>query len=410
MKAIEPTLPKQPQVKTAFSAQDKTFMLRAIKLAKKGRFTTSPNPNVGCVLVDYQEGTGVVIGEGYHHKAGSAHAEINALNAAKSNCQSQIKGCTAYVTLEPCSHFGRTPPCSKALIEAGVSHVIIAMVDPDSRVSGNGINMLLDAGIKVQTGLLEENAKKLNVSYIHNRIHKRPYIRCKLAASLDGKTAMASGESQWITSTEARKDVQRLRAQSCAIICGADSVLFDNARMNVRWAELGEVNKNYPIETLRQPLRIVIDSQKRLTPELALFQQQSPVLIIRGDKENKADSKLENLPVWPHFVKVVYLPRINIDEGKLKIDLKKLITFLAEQGLNEILLESGAKLCGAFIEQNLVNEIICYQAPKLIGGDGKNLLEMPGITKLKEAKALSISDIRMVGEDIRITSQFINIK
>lgn len=180
--------------------------------------------------------------------------------------------------------------------------------------------------------------------------------------------------------------------------------------MNVRWSELGELNKSYPIDTLRQPLRIVIDSQSRLTPELALFQQQSPILIIRGDEENKADSELENLPVWPHFVNIVYLPRITTDEGKLKIDLKKLVTYLAEQGLNDILLESGAKLCGAFIEQNLVNEIICYQAPKLIGGDGKNLLEMPGVNKLKQAKALSISDIRMVGEDIRITSQFINIK
>jgi diaminohydroxyphosphoribosylaminopyrimidine deaminase/5-amino-6-(5-phosphoribosylamino)uracil reductase len=393
-----------------FSIQDHAFMLRAIKLAKKGRFTTSPNPNVGCVLVDYQESKGLIIGEGYHQKSGCAHAEVNALVAAKKNYPNRIKGCTAYVTLEPCSHFGRTPPCSKALIEVGVSQVIIAMVDPDSRVSGNGIKMLVDAGIKVHTGLLEENAKKLNISYIHNRVHKRPYIRCKLAASLDGKTAMASGESQWITSKEARQDVQRLRAQSCAIITGADSVIVDNARMNVRWSELGESNKSYPVETLRQPLRVVIDSQCRLTPELVLFKQISPVLIIRADEKNKTDGKLENLPGWPHFVQVVTLPRIKNHAGNFKIDLNQLVIFLAGQGLNDILIEAGAKLCGAFVEQNLVDEFILYQAPKLIGGDGKNLLEMPGLNKLKQAKVLSISDIRMVGEDIRITSQFTNIK
>jgi diaminohydroxyphosphoribosylaminopyrimidine deaminase/5-amino-6-(5-phosphoribosylamino)uracil reductase len=335
---------------------------------------------------------------------------VNALVAAKKNYPNRIKGCTAYVTLEPCSHFGRTPPCSKALIEVGVSQVIIAMVDPDSRVSGNGIKMLVDAGIKVHTGLLEENAKKLNISYIHNRVHKRPYIRCKLAASLDGKTAMASGESQWITSKEARQDVQRLRAQSCAIITGADSVIVDNARMNVRWSELGESNKSYPVETLRQPLRVVIDSQCRLTPELVLFKQISPVLIIRADEKNKTDGKLENLPGWPHFVQVVTLPRIKNYAGNFKIDLNQLVIFLAGQGLNDILIEAGAKLCGAFVEQNLVDEFILYQAPKLIGGDGKNLLEMPGLNKLKQAKVLSISDIRMVGEDIRITSQFTNIK
>jgi diaminohydroxyphosphoribosylaminopyrimidine deaminase/5-amino-6-(5-phosphoribosylamino)uracil reductase len=204
--------------------------------------------------------------------------------------------------------------------------------------------------------------------------------------------------------------VQRLRAQSCAIITGADSVIVDNARMNVRWSELGESNKSYPVETLRQPLRVVIDSQCRLTPELVLFKQISPVLIIRADEKNKTDGKLENLPGWPHFVQVVTLPRIKNYAGNFKIDLNQLVIFLAEQGLNDILIEAGAKLCGAFVEQNLVDEFILYQAPKLIGGDGKNLLEMPGLNKLKQAKVLSISDIRMVGEDIRITSQFTNIK
>ncbi|TYK67478.1 bifunctional diaminohydroxyphosphoribosylaminopyrimidine deaminase/5-amino-6-(5-phosphoribosylamino)uracil reductase RibD [Colwellia echini] len=391
-------------------------MARAIELAKKGHFTTSPNPRVGCVLVSYQDGVGRIIGEGYHQKAGEGHAEVNALADAKLNNTELIKGATAYVTLEPCSHFGRTPPCSKALIDAKVSHVIAAMVDPNPQVSGNGLAMLEQAGISTQSGLLEAQAKDLNVGFIHKMLHNLPYVRCKLAASLDGKTAMASGESKWITSSDARQDVQGLRAQSCAIITGADSVIFDNAKMNVRWSELGDLQADYPEETLRQPLRVVIDSQNRLTPDLDLFEYESPVLIITGDK-------VENSSQWPHFVKHVQLPLVssNVEDNttvegiannqvasgdvKSYIDLKALLSYLSSLGLNDVLIESGANLSGAFIEQDLVNELILYQAPKLMGGDGKNLVEMPVIKKLNQAKELTISDIRMVGRDIRITSQ-----
>ncbi len=394
-----------------FTDQDKRFMAQAIKLAKKGHFTTSPNPRVGCVLVSYKEGIGKVIGEGYHQKAGQGHAEVNALAQAKVNNSALIKGATAYVTLEPCSHFGRTPPCAKALIDAEVGHVIAAMVDPNPQVSGNGLSLLEKAGIEVKSGLLEESARLLNVGFIHQMINNLPYVRCKLAASLDGKTAMASGESKWITSSEARQDVQRLRAQSCAIITGADSVIFDNAKMTVRWSELGELKNNYSKEMLRQPLRVVIDSQNRLTPTLAIFEHESPVLIINGTVnakvENKLESHLENLPDWPHFVEHVQLPLIENTQGNLKINLKNLLEYLATRGLNDVLIESGAQLAGAFIEQDLVNELILYQAPKLMGGDGKNLVEMPGISKLNQAKALTISDISMVGIDIRITSQLI---
>jgi len=392
-----------------FTKQDHEFMSRAINLAKKGHFTTSPNPRVGCVLVSYKDGIGQVIGEGFHQKAGQAHAEVNALAQAKVNNLTLLNGATAYVTLEPCSHFGRTPPCAQALIDAGVSHVIAAMVDPNPQVSGNGLALLEKAGITVQSGLLEQSARLLNVGFIHQMVNNLPYVRCKLAASLDGKTAMASGESKWITSTDARQDVQRLRAQCCAIITGADSVLFDNAKMTVRWSELGELKNNYPQETLRQPLRIVIDSQNRLTPDLALFEHESPILLINGEVqghvENKVESDLENLPKWPHFVEQVQLPMMQNAQGKLKINLKALLEYLAKRGLNDILVESGAQLSGAFIEQNLVNELILYQAPKLMGGDGKNLVEMPSISRLSQAKALTISDIRMVGGDIRITSQ-----
>jgi diaminohydroxyphosphoribosylaminopyrimidine deaminase/5-amino-6-(5-phosphoribosylamino)uracil reductase len=398
---------KNPADRQEFTEQDHLFMARAIALAKKGHFTVSPNPRVGCVLVSYKNGTGKVIGEGFHQKAGQGHAEVNALADARENHPDLIAGATAYVTLEPCSHFGRTPPCSQALIDAGLSHVISAMVDPDTRVSGNGINMMKAAGIKVQSGLLAQDSASLNVGFIHHRVNNRPYVRCKLAASLDGKTAMASGESKWITSSDARQDVQRLRAQSCAIISGADSVIFDNAKMTVRWSELGDLQANYAEETLRQPLRVVIDSQNRLSPELALFAFDSPILVINAEKENKLDSNLENLPKWPHFVEHKQLPLVPNAQGQLKINLKALLALLAERGLNDILIESGGQLSGAFIEQDLVNELILYQAPKLMGGEGKSLMAMPAITKLNQAKAVTIKDIRMVGDDIRITSQLI---
>jgi len=388
----------------AFTKQDHLYMARAIELAKKGHFTTSPNPRVGCVLVSNHAGITLIIGEGFHQKAGQGHAEVHALAAAKRDYPALIKGATAYVTLEPCSHFGRTPPCAQALIDSGIGHVIAAMVDPDERVSGNGLAMLKNAGISVQSGLLEQDARALNVGFIHQRITSLPFVRCKLAASLDGKTAMASGESKWITATEARQDVQRLRAQSCAIISGADSVLFDNAKMTVRWSELGDLKTTYPEEELRQPVRVIIDSQNRLTPDLALFSYESPVLLIRGDKEN-SECKLENLPKWPHFVEQEQLPLVINSQGQHKVDLKALLTLLSERGYNDVLIESGNQLSGAFLEQDLVNELILYQAPKLMGAEGKSLVAMPSVTQLAQAKSLTINDIRMVGCDIRITSQ-----
>lgn len=384
-----------------FTVQDKQFMARAIELAEKGHFTTSPNPRVGCVLVSYQDGRGQIIGEGYHQKAGQGHAEVNALLVAQKHNAALIKGATAYVTLEPCSHFGRTPPCAKALIDAGVAHVISAMVDPNPQVSGNGLALLDKSGIKVQSGLLEQKAKALNVGFIYKMVNNMPFVRCKLAASLDGKTAMASGESKWITSADARKDVQRLRAQSCAVITGAESVLVDNAKMTVRWSELGELKNSYLEDEVRQPLRVVIDSQQRLTPDLALFEQTSPVLLVRVQHSDET-LKQHN---WPSFVKEVHLPAKQTAGGETKVDLVVLLAHLAELGLNDVLVESGAQLSGAFIEQDLVNELILYQAPKLMGGDGKSLMTMPTITKLNQAKALTINDISMVGGDIRITAR-----
>jgi diaminohydroxyphosphoribosylaminopyrimidine deaminase/5-amino-6-(5-phosphoribosylamino)uracil reductase len=379
----------------SFSSQQQNFMRQAIELAKKGLYTTSPNPRVGCVIVSQ----GKVVGQGYHAKAGQEHAEVHALAEAGK----LAKGATAYVTLEPCSHFGRTPPCAEALIKAGVSEVIIAMVDPNPQVAGRGIDLLNAAGIKTRVGLLATQAQVLNKGFIQLMTGKKPYVRLKMAASLDGKTAMASGESKWITGKPARQDVQALRAQSCAIIFGADSAIIDNAKMTVRWHELAaEIKTQYKQENLRQPLRVVIDSEYRLTPSLALFQQHSPVMIVRLKKQ----TTLEQQTIWPNFVEQVYLPSKVNTKGIHKVDLPALLALLAERGLNDILIESGANLAGAFVEQNLVDELILYQAPKLLGGEGKNLLTMPTINTLAEAKTLTLSDITTIGDDVRITAIF----
>lgn len=370
-----------------FSLADHKFMQRAISLAKRGHFTTSPNPRVGCVIVRNEE----VVGEGFHQKAGQGHAEVHALKQAGI----KAKGATAYVTLEPCSHYGLTPPCAEALIKAQVTHVIAAMVDPNPKVSGRGLELLNAAGITTQFGLLEQDARALNPGFIQLMTTKLPYVRCKLAASLDGKTAMASGESQWITSAEARTDVQRLRAQSCAVICGADSVIFDDAKMTVRWHDLGELKNSYAETDVRQPVRIIIDGKNRLTPDLAIFQSESKILLIRHT--------IENDHAWPHFVEQVQIDKA---ENSEYINLTLLLRYLAKQGLNDVLIESGSQLTGAFVSQNLVNELILYQAPKLIGHDGRGLVNMPTVLQLDEAKNLEIQDMRMIGKDIRLTAIF----
>ena len=370
-----------------FSLQDHQFMQRAIYLAKRGHYTTSPNPRVGCVIVL----NGEVVGEGFHEISGQGHAEVHALKQAGA----KAKGATAYVTLEPCSHFGLTPPCAEALIKAQVGHVIAAMVDPNPQVSGRGLERLKSAGITTEFGLLEQDARDLNPGFIRLMTTKLPYVRCKLAASLDGKTAMASGESQWITSDHAREDVQRLRAQSCGVICGADSVIFDDAKMTVRWNALGELKNSYEEAKVRQPIRIVIDSKNRLTPDLAIFNTASKIILIR--------TSIENEQTWPHFVEQVVISKAKDSE---QIGLKHLLIYLAQQGLNDILIESGAKLAGAFMSENLVDELILYQAPKLIGSEGKSLVDIPAILQLSEAKDLNITDISMVGKDIRITAMF----
>ena len=366
-----------------FSQDDYQWMSRALELARRGRYTTAPNPCVGAVLVK----AGVVVGEGWHQRAGEPHAEVYALHAAGE----EARGATAYVTLEPCSHHGRTPPCAEALIKAGVTRVVAAMVDPNPQVGGRGLRMLSEAGIKTDFGLLSAEAEALNPGFFKRMRTAFPQVTVKLGASLDGRTAMASGESQWITSPEARRDVQRLRARHDAVLSSAETVLADGASLNVRWDELPvSVKASYPRETLRQPLRVIVDSQNRLTPDLPLFQSDSPVLLAR----HKVDGD------WPAWVQQLTLPLL---DGKL--DLVSLFMLLAKQNINSVLVEAGPRLCGALLAKGLVDELVLYQAPKLLGDEGRGLFHLPELTKLFQAPKLQFKDVRLVGQDIRITAK-----
>ncbi|KPV95430.1 Riboflavin biosynthesis protein RibD [Pseudoalteromonas sp. P1-9] len=359
-----------------FSECDHKYMARAIELAKRGRFTTTPNPNVGCVLVKDNQ----IIGEGFHIQAGGPHAEVHALKMAGDNA----KGATAYVTLEPCSHYGRTPPCAEGLIKAGVSRVVAAMVDPNPEVAGRGLKMLEDAGIETDFGLLNHEAEALNLGFLKRMRTNLPYVRCKLAASLDGKTALENGESKWITSSESRRAVQDLRAESCAVLSGADTVIIDNAKLNVRPDELTDLDAKH---STRQPIRVIIDSQNRLTPDLALFQQPSKIIIAR--------TTLDKSHTWPHFVEQVV-----VDQNNSKVDLHALLSLLAERGVNLVLLEAGATLAGKMFEQKLVDELVLFMAPKLMGHSSKSLINLPTFTTMSQVPELEINTLKQVGQDI----------
>ncbi len=370
-----------------FTEQDHFYMSRAIELAKRGRFTTTPNPNVGCVLVK----NGEIVGEGFHQLAGQGHAEVNALAMAGE----QAKGAIAYVTLEPCSHFGRTPPCAEGLKNAGVRKVIAAMVDPNPQVAGKGLAILADAGIEVASGLLEPQARLLNRGFLKRMERGLPFVTCKMAASLDGKTALQNGRSKWITSTKARQDVQLFRAQSCAILTGADTVIIDDAKLNVRPNELPQ--KRPTTLPLRQPIRVIVDSQNRLTPDLALFSIEGEIIILT--------TKLDKSKQWPHYVKHIVVP-----EKEKKVDLLVALKLLAQQQINSIWLEAGATLAGAMTEQNLIDEFVVYLAPKLLGNDAKSLLNFATLTSMQDTINLAIKECACVGEDIRIIADIATTK
>lgn len=363
------------------AANDARHMARALELARKGVYSTHPNPRVGCVIVR----DGETVGEGWHVQAGGPHAEVHALRQAGD----RARGATAYVTLEPCSHHGRTPPCADALVAAGVARVVVAMQDPNPQVAGQGLERLRQAGIAVTCPLLATEARALNPGFLKRMEHGQPYIRVKLAMSLDGRTAMASGESQWITGPAARSAVQRLRAQSSAVLTGADSVIADGARMTVRVAELGLDAETVELATRRTPLRILIDGRLRV-PLDAPFFQAGPALVVTC-----ADAAAH-----PQYAQGGHeLLSLRGDDGQ--VDLLKLSIELARRGINEVLVEAGASLAGAFAKQGLVDEYQLFIAAKFMGSTARPLLDWP-LERMSEAAPLQIIEMTAVGDDWRV--------
>lgn len=360
---------------------DERFMREAIALAQQGRFTTSPNPNVGCVLVK----DGAIIGRGYHQKAGEAHAEVNALADVKtSNPSISSEGATAYVTLEPCFHHGRTPPCVDALITAKIRRVVIANVDPNPKVGGQSIAKLKSLGIEVSTDVLADEAYAMNAGFFKRMETGLPLIRVKTAMSLDGKIAMADGESKWISDEASRADVQVLRASASAILSSAKTVLRDDARLNVRLPEI-----------TRQPLRVILDRELQLlnSPQLQIFQQAGELVLLHslGDEVS--------LPT-NDFVADVKLINVPLADGQ--IDLHAVAKTLAKLGCNEVLVEAGATLAGALFDAQLVDELVVYQAPIMIGQRGQSAFNLERITKLSDAYVFSVAEYSKLGQDLKL--------
>ena len=358
---------------------DQLFMARALELARQGLYSTHPNPRVGCVIVR----DGQIIGEGWHVRAGEPHAEVHALREAGE----RARGATAYVTLEPCSHFGRTPPCAEALVKAGVARVVAAMQDPNPQVAGRGLERLRSVGIEVSSGVLEAEARELNVGFIKRMETGLPHVRVKLAMSLDGRTAMASGESQWITGPAARAAVQRLRARSSVVITGADTVLMDAARLTVRGEELGVSPEQAALALGRPPLRVLVDGRGRV-PLSAPFFQVGPALVVIA-----LDTPVD-YPAAGH--ECLALP----GDGE-RVDLAALLRNLAERGANEVLVEAGPRLAGAFARLGLVDEYQIFMAGKFLGSSARPLLDWP-LEYMAEAPELRIREVRAVGDDWRI--------
>lgn len=359
-------------------------MAQAIQLARRGRFSTQPNPRVGCVLVK----NGTCVGQGFHIRAGGPHAEIHALNAAGE----AARGATAYVTLEPCSHYGRTGPCADALIAAGITRLVVAMRDPNPQVAGQGIERIHAAGIDVTEGVCAQEALALNPGFIQRMTHGRPWVRLKMAMSLDGRTAMADGTSQWITGPEARAEVQRLRAQSSAIITGIDSILIDNSRLTVRPEQAG-FDDEQPL-AIQSPWRVVLDTHLRIFDGAHILSHQAPTLVVTcsNDGERIAALKAQGIYVWQQ------------PGTQAHIDLPHLVERLAaELQCNEVLVETGATLAGAWVEGGLVDELIVFMAPTLLGSDARPLMTLP-LTHMSDQYRLRITEIRAIGHDWKITA------
>ena len=380
-----------------FTTADHQYMAEAIQLARRGLYTTHPNPRVGCVLVK----AGEVVGRGWHQTAGAGHAEVNALRQAGA----AARGATAYVSLEPCSHHGKTPPCAEALIAAGVTRVISAMEDPNPRVSGRGHQLLTAAGIETYSGLLQAQAETLNPGFNKRMRSGLPWVWLKSAMSADGRSAMASGESKWITGPAARADVQRLRARVEAIVTGVETVLADDAALTVRpelwpqsvagddalsgWAWPGDI-------TPLQPLRVILDSRLRTPPAASILQQPGHTLVVCVKPDAAREQALRAAGA-----EVIALPAgagVAVD----RVDLNALLQELARREVNEVLVEAGAALAGAFVEQRLVDQWICYMAPKLMGSAARPVLALD-IPAMSSTRGLHLTDLRQIGQDIRMT-------
>ena len=361
------------------------WMARAIRLARKGRFSTHPNPRVGCVIVR----DGEELAAGFHEYPGGPHAEINAL----AQIDGAAEGCIVYVTLEPCSHTGKTPPCADALIAANPRRVVIGMTDPNPLVSGNGIRKLQDAGIEVIEGVLRDQCQALNPGFVKRMKLKRPFLRLKMAMSLDGRTALANGLSQWITGEAARRDVQFLRAASSAILSSARTVIADDASLTVR-LDAAELGQQQPV---RQPVRVIVDSGLRLTGREKLFAGGGEIWIFTTRDAERNQSRFEGSRARVRL--------FQMQETESGINLGRLMDKLAELEINEIHTECGARLAGALLQQRLVDEMVVYMAPSLLGSQARGLVDISELSIMSDKVSLDITDVRTIGPDIRLTAR-----
>ncbi|HSD96745.1 MAG TPA: bifunctional diaminohydroxyphosphoribosylaminopyrimidine deaminase/5-amino-6-(5-phosphoribosylamino)uracil reductase RibD [Sulfuricaulis sp.] len=359
------------------SAADAHFMARALQLARRGMYTTDPNPRVGCVIVK----DGKIIGEGWHERAGEPHAEVNALNQA-GKIQAHSAG--VYLTLEPCCHQGRTPPCTQVLIKAGVTRVVAAMRDPNPQVAGKGVKELESHGIRVDVGLMEKEAETLNPGFVSRMKRGRPYVRVKLAASADGRTALANGESKWITGEAARADVQKWRARSSAILTGVGTVLADDPLLNVR-----------DIKTGRQPLRVVVDSRLRMPVTARILRGAGKTLVITASQDMALTEKLKKAGA-----DIADMPT-----QQKSVDLGRLMKHLAWLEMNEVLVEAGATLCGALLRANLVDELVLYYAPQIMGNNERGMFALTPLARMADRVNLDITDVRPIGKDWRVIAR-----
>ena len=359
--------------------QDEIYMARAMKLAQRGRFTTHPNPNVGCVIVN----DGEIVGEGFHYRAGEPHAEVHALRMAGE----KARGATAYVTLEPCSHHGRTPPCTEALLAAGIRRVVAAMADPNPLVAGRGLAQLQAAGVAVDVGLMADEAHELNIGFVSRMTRKRPWVRLKAAASLDGKTALQNGESQWITGPQARQDGHCWRARACAILSGIGTVRKDDPQLNVRG-----------VDTSRQPLKVIVDSRLELSPAARLLEVGNVLLVSAGQAVAEVAERAAALR--ERGAEILDLP-----DGKGRVDLHALLHELAQRGLNEVHVEAGSRLNGALLAAGLVDEVLLYLAPCLLGDTARGLFALPALESLAGKHQLAIRAAERLGDDLRVLAR-----